>query len=232
MTRNGKIARLPHSVRTELNERLRDGQGGQELLDWLNGVREAKALVKLKFAGVPFNPNNLSEWREGGYLDWLKQQDALELARQMRERALELQRETARGLGEFHENLSAVLTLELACSTQALLDEAKDPLDRWKRLRGAVRLANALRRGEQKETQTRIKREQWEAKTAQMEKNRLINEPISNFSRLYMNIERTKLERQRQELETRKAAHKEKMQGRQISNPPPESGGSDGWENA
>jgi hypothetical protein len=33
--RNGKIARLPLAVRTELNQRLRNGETGAELLTWL-----------------------------------------------------------------------------------------------------------------------------------------------------------------------------------------------------
>ena len=35
-----KIGRLPFAVRNELNERIRDGAQGAELLDWLNGLKE------------------------------------------------------------------------------------------------------------------------------------------------------------------------------------------------
>jgi len=37
MGRNGKIARLPEVIRTELNVRLRDGRTGRVVLEWLNG---------------------------------------------------------------------------------------------------------------------------------------------------------------------------------------------------
>ena len=36
MTRNGKIARLPQDIREELNERIRNGQTAEQLLDWLH----------------------------------------------------------------------------------------------------------------------------------------------------------------------------------------------------
>ncbi len=42
MKRNGKIARLPRAIRDELNRRMDDGQTGQELLPWLNGLPQAK----------------------------------------------------------------------------------------------------------------------------------------------------------------------------------------------
>jgi hypothetical protein len=35
-TRNGKIARLPLAVRRQLNQRLQDGQPGQQLVQWPN----------------------------------------------------------------------------------------------------------------------------------------------------------------------------------------------------
>jgi len=38
MTRNGKIARLPCSIRDLLNRRLHDGESGKSLVDWLNAT--------------------------------------------------------------------------------------------------------------------------------------------------------------------------------------------------
>ena len=71
VTRNGKIARLPRAMREELNRRLRDGEQGNKLVAWLNGLPEVKAVVALEFGGKPIREQNLSEWRKGGYRDWL-----------------------------------------------------------------------------------------------------------------------------------------------------------------
>jgi hypothetical protein len=77
MSRNGKIARLPHGIREELNERLHDGEDGSGLLDWLNGLPEVAEVLKTQFAGNPISKQNLSEWRLGGYREWAAKQELL-----------------------------------------------------------------------------------------------------------------------------------------------------------
>ena len=68
--RNGKIARFPPAVREELNQRLQKGEQGEALLTWLNGLREVKTVVRKEFAGVAVTKQNLSEWRNGGFVEW------------------------------------------------------------------------------------------------------------------------------------------------------------------
>lgn len=70
VTRNGKIARLPHSARQELNRRLDEGEQGKKLVAWLNALPEAQAIVSAEFGGKPIREQDLSEWRQGGYRDW------------------------------------------------------------------------------------------------------------------------------------------------------------------
>ena len=77
-TRKGKIARLPHTIRNELNRRLRDGQTGAVILAWLNELPEVKAIMAESFNGEPISDANLSGWRGGGYQDWLKREDRME----------------------------------------------------------------------------------------------------------------------------------------------------------
>jgi len=78
MTRNGKIARLPREIREQLNRRLQNNEPGQPLLDWLNGLPEAREMLAAQFGGIPFNKQNLSEWRRGGHREWLTQQEVIE----------------------------------------------------------------------------------------------------------------------------------------------------------
>ncbi len=74
-TRNGKIARLPARIRNQLNQRLDDGAEGPELLDWLNALPEVHQVMQAQFNGAPVNKQNLSEWRMGGFQEWLLRRD-------------------------------------------------------------------------------------------------------------------------------------------------------------
>ena len=91
--RKGKIGRLPHAVREELNRRLWDGEAGGSLLAWLNGLPRAEARAITK--------QNLSEWRKGGWEDWLGRQES-------RERA-----------GEWAEEMETMAGLDLGVLLQA-----------------------------------------------------------------------------------------------------------------
>ena len=41
-----KIGRLPFAIRNELNERIRDGVGGPEILAWLNGLPSTRKIIR------------------------------------------------------------------------------------------------------------------------------------------------------------------------------------------
>ncbi|MGO8698578.1 MAG: hypothetical protein ACLQVY_12755 [Limisphaerales bacterium] len=57
MTRNGKIARLPLAFRQQLNLRLQNGELG-------------RAVLATHFAAKPIDESNLSDWKQGGHLEW------------------------------------------------------------------------------------------------------------------------------------------------------------------
>lgn len=69
-TRQGKIARLPRVIREVINHRLADGQSAAEILAWVNVQPKVRDVLDRHFDGVEISPQNLSEWRGGGYLDW------------------------------------------------------------------------------------------------------------------------------------------------------------------
>ncbi len=79
-----KIGRLPFAVRNELNERIRDGAQGSDLLIWLNGLKETKKVMReLKSSIV--NAQNLTDWRSTGYKDWLEDQNDADRIRRLAE---------------------------------------------------------------------------------------------------------------------------------------------------
>ncbi|MBR4651770.1 MAG: hypothetical protein IKO72_00260 [Kiritimatiellae bacterium] len=79
-----KIGRLPFAIRNELNERIRDGAQGAELLDWLNGLKETKKVLREMKSG-PVNAQNLTDWRSSGYNDWLEDQKDADRIRRLAE---------------------------------------------------------------------------------------------------------------------------------------------------
>jgi len=89
--RRGKIARLPLAIRQELNTRLRNGEEGKQLVLWLNGLPAVQEILAVQFKGKPIAESNLSNWKAGGYADWLLEQ----MAPQTRvSQVLEINRET------------------------------------------------------------------------------------------------------------------------------------------
>ena len=79
-----KIGRLPFAIRNELNERIRDGKSGAEILVWLNCLPAVKKVMReLKTSIV--NAQNLTDWRSTGYADWLEDQKDADRIRRLAE---------------------------------------------------------------------------------------------------------------------------------------------------
>jgi hypothetical protein len=113
VTSNGKIGCLPKHVRAELNRRLDDGERGAAILAWLNGRPEVQTVLKeSRFGGVPINGQNLSNWRQGGFVRWQRQQQELEFVRLLGEESGDIN--DAAGDEPLAERLEAHLALALA----------------------------------------------------------------------------------------------------------------------
>ena len=67
--RTGKIARLPHHLQEQVNLML------------LDGIPYASILQSLGHHGKGINYHSLKRWRKGGYRDWLRARERLEIAR-------------------------------------------------------------------------------------------------------------------------------------------------------
>jgi hypothetical protein len=70
-TRNGKVARLPFEIREELNHRLLENEAVKSILEWLNADSTVRHFMETLFEGRPITEQNISEWRQGGYEEWL-----------------------------------------------------------------------------------------------------------------------------------------------------------------
>ena len=104
MARQGKIARLPHALREQVNQRLLDGETAKELLSWLNEEDQAKEVWAQHFDGAAANPQNLSEWRTGGYGEWLRRRQRADNLKTLSSYALDL----AKSGGSISEGAAAI----------------------------------------------------------------------------------------------------------------------------
>jgi hypothetical protein len=164
MARNGKIARLPRVVREALNRRLEDGEPGPALLDWLNALLEAKAVLAREFAGRPVSAQNLSEWRHGGFAEWPRHQDARGWVRSLSEQAGELAEE-ADGV-PLADQLAGPVAVALGRRLGDLMAaESLGPEER-RELLGLARELAQLRRGDHTAARLQLEREAWEMKLA------------------------------------------------------------------
>ena len=131
-TRHGKIARLPKEIREQLNHRIENGWRGARLVNWLNELPQVKEALQEQFHGRAINEQNLSQWREGGYADWLRHQQTQEQTRWVVERSEDVG--AAEGNEPLCERVARVAVAELAERMQQLTEVA-DPNERWKQYR-------------------------------------------------------------------------------------------------
>lgn len=171
MARQGKIARLPHALRDEVNRRLLNGETARELLGWLNAQPSAIETWATHFEDAPANPQNLSEWRLGGYKDWLKKRERVENLKTLSAYASEL----AKAGGSVSDGAAAIAAghileaLENAATTEdADLGKLTLAVTRLKKADLAkAKLALDKRKHTTKEAEVKLSREKFELQTAE-----------------------------------------------------------------
>jgi hypothetical protein len=176
MTRTGKIARLPQTLREQLNRRLQDGEPGKRLVDWLNALPEVQVVMASEFGSQPVSKQNLSEWKTGGYAEWEAQQQACGVVQRLVEQSSGL-RDTAGG-GALSERLSVVLLVELARQLPELLAETTEPAERFSILQQGLEKLAQLRREESNAGRLQLEQERWEARQKTEATKAAVNRPL------------------------------------------------------
>ena len=180
MTRNGKIARLPREIREQLNRRLHDGETGVRLVEWLNTLPQVTQTLAEGFGGREVSVQNLSEWKQGGYQDWVTRQETLGQVRELAEDATELAAATN---GALADHLAVVLTARYAKLVSGWNGEMDDGFRRQVRaLRMLCQDVVELRRGDHSASRLRIERERLEADREKTEE-----EVLEHFQRWAQN---------------------------------------------
>ncbi|HCN27990.1 MAG TPA: hypothetical protein DIT64_04240 [Verrucomicrobiales bacterium] len=164
-TRTGKIARLPKAVREQLNQRLADGEPCGPLLAWLHSLPEVLEVLVRDFAARPILKQNLSEWRQGGFLEWEARQERLARLRLLADEADELEEASPR----LPDRLAALLAGRFASVITTM--QVKD----WSKPRQLARLMElneavaTLRRFDQGAARLKLEGKQLEIKKAELQ---------------------------------------------------------------
>ena len=180
MIHNGKIGKLPKAVREQLNRRLDNGEQGRQLLEWLNSLPEVQAVVAAEFGGKPIRKQNLSEWRKGGYTVWLRQQEVLDMARQLAADTGELQ---LAGGQPLTDQMAVWLTARYLMAIRKLAEKNNDDEPDLKVLREFCHDVVALRRGDHSAARLKIEQERLERNHEETEA-----EAVEHFKRWANNL--------------------------------------------
>ena len=175
LTHNGKIGRLSKAVQEQLNRRLDNGGQGRQLLEWLNSLPEVQAVLAAEFDGKPIREQNLSEWRNGGYTEWLRQQEALDMAREMAAETGELQPADAPPLTD---QMAGWVTVRYLMAVRKLVEKSDDGEPDLKVLREFLRDVVAVRRGDQSGARLKMEQERLER-----EREKTEEEVVAHFER-------------------------------------------------
>ena len=123
MARKGKIARLPLALREEVNRRLLEGQSAAKILPWLNELPATIAALEEDFEGLRISDQNLSEWRKGGFAEWLARRERLDSTRELAQFAAQM---TQAG-GSLSDGASAIAAGKLLEVLEGFGDTQPDP---------------------------------------------------------------------------------------------------------
>jgi hypothetical protein len=129
--RNGKIAHLPRPLRDRICQRIYENASLTQLAEALNQIPEVQAVLANHFNAKPISQQNLSEWKAGGYRDWLLKRQLLENKTESVADARQLA-QTAHGLAD---SLFGILTLDYA---QLMMNRDQDDDETFEKKRAAL----------------------------------------------------------------------------------------------
>lgn len=91
-TPQGKIGRLPHAIREQVNARLLNNEPARKILEWLNATAEQTWVCAEYFNAEEVTAKNLSDWKVGGYRKWLARRERLDAMKGLAEFSVQLAR--------------------------------------------------------------------------------------------------------------------------------------------
>lgn len=141
MARTGKIARLPKQLRDAVNLALQDGATAARIIQIITDAK-ANGATNGDHTEIEIpNDQNVSNWRDGGYADWERENQRLRDMQTKREFALRIVQENEGG--KIHEaglNLAASQIFELLqdFDVQTLKEQLADDPENYSKLVSAL----------------------------------------------------------------------------------------------
>lgn len=152
--RTGKVARIPAELRQKINEKLYEGSSGPQIIAWLDK------------AGQSITEQNLSEWRHGGYQDWLQSEEQMDTIRERAELALRMAQAAGGSLGSsIITRLASKIDENLSAISSENYEEIKPLLDS---ILMAEKLQLERRKADQKDSEIDITRQKFQRETVQL----------------------------------------------------------------
>jgi hypothetical protein len=170
VARKGKIANCPLAIREEVNRRLLDGQPGSKILPWLNSLADVLQVLDERFGEEPVTVQNLSEWRQGGYEEWLGRREKVQHLGELAKFAAQLGQAAGGNLtdgsaaiigGKILERLETAKAEEIGDLTEALVALRLTDLE-------ARKAQQRDRLLDQKERLVALSEKQWQLRTAEL----------------------------------------------------------------
>jgi hypothetical protein len=155
-----KISRLPRVIRDELNRRLDDGEAFLPLLEWLNGHPDVQRVLHQSFDDRPITDGNLSDWKQGGFIEWQRFQEASEWARAVATESDHIAAES--GHLPLSDRLSATVTLALGKLLRELAAGSLSDDSNQEKFIALLKQLTRLRRDDHLAERLRMDREQYE----------------------------------------------------------------------
>lgn len=121
-TSTGKIGRLPANIREEVNQRIHDGEPARKIIAWLHSLPEVLAVLEEYFGEEPVNAQNITNWRQTGYRQWVDRQDRVHRVRELSQYALRL---AEQGGGDLMTSSAAIAGGQLLDIIESLDVEAQ-----------------------------------------------------------------------------------------------------------
>jgi hypothetical protein len=125
------------------------------LVDWLNGLPAVQAVAKAEFEGRDIREQKISQWRKGGYRDWLAQRVAQEQARELCDEVAQMGRTCKEPVTD---KLAAFLSAHYAVAMKRAVRQAAGGSVDLKTLRALCGDVMAMRRADQNAQGLRLER--------------------------------------------------------------------------
>lgn len=173
IARKGKIASCPLAIREEVNRRLLDGESGPKILAWLNAHPDVLRVLDERFGEEPVTAQNLSEWRQGGYQEWLERREKIENTKSLANFAAQL---GAAAGGNLTDGSAAILGGRILEKLESADNQSAEDLAHVAKALVALRSTDLEARKakqrdrllEQKERTVALSEKQWQVRTCEL----------------------------------------------------------------